>query len=63
MGSCAVDVFRVLFCGQEFNWGYKFTKEALQDDAEIEVRLSGWHACIKHCMLLNIMILLLLSAS
>ncbi|EIE22438.1 hypothetical protein COCSUDRAFT_37061 [Coccomyxa subellipsoidea C-169] len=37
MGSCAVDVFRVLFCGQEFNWGYKFTKEALQDDAEIEV--------------------------
>ncbi|BDA43435.1 Glyoxylate reductase [Coccomyxa sp. Obi] len=37
MGSCTSDVFRVLFCGEEFNWGYKFTKEALQDDANIEV--------------------------
>ncbi len=37
MGSCTLDIFRVLFCGEEFNWGYRFTKEALQDDADIEV--------------------------
>lgn len=50
MGSCASDVFRVLFCGEEFDWGYKFTKEALQDDTDIVVRFPGCHALTKHCM-------------
>lgn len=29
--------FRVLFCGEEFPWGFEFTRQALADDADIEV--------------------------
>ena len=32
-------VFRVLFCGEEFRWGYQFSKEALADDPGFEVGL------------------------
>lgn len=46
MGACATDVFRVLFCGEEFHWGYKFTKEALQEDAGIVVRCAACEACV-----------------
>ncbi len=33
--------FRVLFCGEEFPWGFEFTREALEGDADIEVRSSS----------------------
>jgi hypothetical protein len=29
---------QVLFCGRDMHYGYVFTKEALQDDAGVEVR-------------------------
>ena len=53
MGSCASDVFRVLFCGEEFNWGYKFTKEALQDDADIVVSESSWLSCLEQALVVS----------
>jgi hypothetical protein len=33
--------FRVLFCGEEFPWGFEFTREALRGDADIEVCSSS----------------------
>lgn len=29
--------FRVLFCGEEFPWGFEFTRQALEGDADFEV--------------------------
>ena len=38
MGSLAQqEPFQVLFCGEEFPWSYRFTKEALQDDPGFQV--------------------------
>ena len=34
------NVFRVLFCGEEFAWGYRFSKEALQYDPAFEASPS-----------------------
>lgn len=36
----ATDGFCVLFCGQEFHFGFQFTKEALEGDPDITVSLS-----------------------
>ena len=30
--------FRVLFCGETFPWGFEFTRQALESDADFEVR-------------------------
>ena len=35
--GAAQEPFQVLFCGEEFPWSYRFTKEALQDDPGFQV--------------------------
>ncbi|CAK0780981.1 hypothetical protein CVIRNUC_005244 [Coccomyxa viridis] len=38
MGSSAPRQLQVLFCGEEFTWGFRFSKEALEAEPDIEVR-------------------------
>lgn len=39
--DAAQEPFQVLFCGEEFPWSYRFTKEALQDDPGFQVGRQG----------------------
>ncbi|CAL5221445.1 g3635 [Coccomyxa viridis] len=38
MNAEAKQALQVLFCGEEFTWGFKFSKEALDAEPDIEVR-------------------------
>jgi hypothetical protein len=42
------NVFRVLFCGEEFRWGYQFSKEALAGDPGFEVGCFITLDCIRY---------------
>ena len=37
MSTDARQVLQVLFCGEEFGWGFRFSKEALDDEPDLEV--------------------------
>lgn len=38
MNAEAKQALQVLFCGEEFTWGFKFSKEALDAEPDIEAR-------------------------
>ncbi len=38
MSTGAKEALQVLFCGEEFTWGFKFSKEALDAEPDIEAR-------------------------
>lgn len=38
MYTGAKQALQVLFCGEEFTWGFKFSKEALDGEPDIEAR-------------------------
>ena len=37
MSTDARQALQVLFCGEEFGWGFRFSKEALDDEPDLEV--------------------------
>ena len=37
MSIDARQALQVLFCGEEFGWGFRFSKEALDDEPDLEV--------------------------
>ena len=38
MNTQAKQALQVLFCGEEFTWGFMFSKEALDAEPDIEAR-------------------------
>ena len=45
MSTEASQALQVLFCGEEFMWGFRFSQEALDTEPDIEVRrlqLAGY---------------------
>ena len=50
MGSSAPRRLQVLFCGEEFTWGFRFSKEALEAEPDIEASsVVSFAACIMAC--------------
>ena len=47
MSTETSQALQVLFCGEEFRWGFRFSQEALDTEPDIEVRrlqLAGYTA-------------------
>ena len=50
MGSRAPKQLQVLFCGEEFTWGFRFSKEALEAEPDIEASSATFcAACMMAC--------------
>ena len=46
MSAGAKQALQVLFCGEEFTWGFRFSKEALEAERDIEARTLSSAATI-----------------
>ena len=46
MGTEASQALQVLFCGEEFMWGFRFSQEALETEPDIEVKRLQLAGCI-----------------